>query len=102
MLLSHWYSSSSLGSHGPISSSIVPMVMDFGISHLLEGSAIETATKAQNGSLRWLAPELLTGEEELHTNQSDIWALGMTYLVRNLHICSESLPIRLRLCVRNY
>lgn len=57
------------------------MLMDFGISHLLEGSMVETATQAHNGSLRWLAPELLTGEEASHTNESDIWALGMTYLV---------------------
>lgn len=67
--------------------------MDFGISHLLNGTVIETATRADKGSLRWAAPELLlsTGEDDqsieaeddkyIHTNESDIWALGMTYLV---------------------
>lgn len=63
----------------------VPKLMDFGISHLLEASATrETATKPGKGSLMWLAPELIDVEDEsdaTHTFASDIWALGMTYLV---------------------
>ena len=59
--------------------------MDFGISHILESSTTkETATKATKGSVRWLAPELAQSEGDVnakHTEQSDIWALGMTYLV---------------------
>ena len=63
--------------------------MDFGISHMLaEGSTmtIETATGAGKGSMRWQAPELLCGdvsENDVHTEASDIWALGMVYLVSN-------------------
>lgn len=57
----------------------VPMLMDFGISHIVEGT--ETATHADKGSIRWLAPELLSPEVAYHTKESDIWALGMTYLV---------------------
>ena len=58
------------------------MLMDFGISHLLETtSALELATHAGRGSLRWLAPELVLSEGlAQHTTESDIWALGMTYL----------------------
>lgn len=67
----------------------VPMLMDFGISHLLVSSATkETATAASKGTVRWIAPELFNSDSELdseknkHTKESDIWALGMTYLVR--------------------
>lgn len=57
------------------------MLMDFGLSHILLGITAETATRADNGSLRWLAPESLA-EKDAHTRESDVWALGMTYLVR--------------------
>lgn len=56
------------------------MLMDFGISHILEGT--QTATNADNGSIRWFAPELLSAEATAHTKESDVWALGMTILVR--------------------
>lgn len=68
-----------------ISPSGVPMLMDFGVSHLLKGSIVESATKAEKGTLRWLAPELLIEGADIHTNDSDVWALGMTYLVREQH-----------------
>lgn len=79
-----------------VSPDFVPKLMDFGISHLLTGTVVETATRAQSGSMRWSAPELyyppakenvpVEGEsdgedEDIHTNASDIWALGMTSLV---------------------
>ena len=58
------------------------MVMDFGLSHLLAGvSTVESATNAERGSLRWQAPEQFKPGDAVHTKQSDIWALGMTYLV---------------------
>ena len=63
-----------------------PLLMDFGISHMLVGtSTIETGTSALKGSLRWQAPELFNCEDSengIHTKASDIWALGMVYLVR--------------------
>ena len=69
-----------------ISSTEEPLLMDFGISHMLVGtSTIETATSALKGSLRWQAPELFyceDSENDFHTEASDIWALGMVYLVR--------------------
>lgn len=60
------------------------MLVDFGISRFLIGTqTLETTTNAGNGSLRWQAPEMLSPaqEEGLFTTKSDIWALGMTYLV---------------------
>lgn len=47
-------------------------------------STIETATGGHKGSTRWMAPELVNSEdpdENFHTESSDIWALGMVYLV---------------------
>ena len=50
-------------------------------------STIETATKGYNGTMRWQAPELLELlddndlAEDFHTEASDVWALGMVYLV---------------------
>lgn len=66
--------------------------MDFGISHILiSTTTVETATAANKGSLRWQARELLldelsSGSEGAahHTKESDIWAFGMTCLVRFL------------------
>ena len=62
--------------------------MDFGISHLISSAtAVETATSAEKGSLRWQARELLVEDSEQdavahHTKESDIWGFGMTCLVR--------------------
>ena len=64
------------------------MIMDFGISHMIiSTTTVETATNANKGSLRWQARELLVDEHESggvlhHTKQSDIWAFGMTCLVK--------------------
>lgn len=76
-----------------------PLIMDFGISHLLQSTAtVETATTSTKGSIRWMAIELFKGpgqdvdetEENdgtVHTTQSDVWAFGMTIYVRSfLHI----------------
>ena len=60
----------------------VPLVMDFGISHLIGSTTrAETATAANKGTLRWQARELLVGTVAHHTKESDIWAFGMTCLV---------------------
>lgn len=70
--------------------------MDFGISHMLIAtSTLETATKAEKGTLRWQAPELLMSEEgsaeDHHTKESDIWALGMVYLVSIFVLTADAL-----------
>lgn len=78
-----------------ISSSVVPMLMDLGISHLPEGSIVYTATNTHNGSLWWLAPELLRGEKEIHTNKSDVWALRMPYLVGFRPFCLRAAMVNI-------
>lgn len=67
-----------------------PQLMDFGISHLMFAtSTVEPATRADKGSVRWMAIELFDfdvpeesalGQRE-HTTMSDVWAFGMTVLV---------------------
>lgn len=71
-----------------------PLIMDFGISHLLQSTAtMETATTSTKGSIRWMAIELFNGsgqgadetdesDSTVHTTQSDVWAFGMTIYVR--------------------
>lgn len=63
--------------------------MDFGISHMLVGtSTVETATNGLKGTVRWQAPELFSipedSDADYHTEASDIWALGMVYLVSSV------------------
>lgn len=65
--------------------------MDFGLSHILIGTAstIETATGGYRGNIRWQAPELVIeseAENNFHTEASDIWALGMVYFVSDTFI----------------
>ena len=62
--------------------------MDFGLSHMRSTTTryAETATSAGWGSTPWMAPEqfgsaLGTGEDQIHTKESDIWALGMVFYV---------------------
>lgn len=41
-----------------------------------------TGNGAVRGSTRWMAPELLDMDDpQLHSKQSDVWALGMTFYV---------------------
>lgn len=61
------------------------MLTDFGFLRLLSGTMMmETATKSEKGSVRWHAPEMLhfSGTDDIHTKESDMWALGMIYYVR--------------------
>lgn len=60
------------------------MLADFGLLQLLDSTLMaETATKADNGSARWSAPEILHDFEDndVYTKEADIWALGMIYYV---------------------
>lgn len=79
--------------------------MDFSISQMLIGtSTTETAGHASKGSIRWLAPELVcpsgreTQGDVIHTKESDIWALGMVYLVRGL--AQQSKHLRLTIFIK--
>jgi serine/threonine protein kinase len=46
-----------------------------------ESSLWQTSASTAPGTLRWKAPELLTGEQKTVTIQSDMYAYGMTCLV---------------------
>ena len=64
---------------------------DFGLMSITESHAIANTTKkGEQGSLRWMAPELL-GSEAKKTRASDVYALAMTILeVRTLIILLSS------------
>ncbi|KAF8699922.1 protein kinase, partial [Rhizoctonia solani] len=64
-----------------VSSEGIPKLTDFGISTISTASiAFSTTTSALSFSYRWAAPELL--QESPKSEKSDIYALGMTMLVR--------------------
>ena len=64
----------------------IPLIMDFGVSHLISSkTGAETATNANKGSLRWQARELLMETVAHHTKESDIWAFGMVVYVRLIY-----------------
>ena len=58
-----------------------PLLVDFGLSFIVNSSDIEGG---RGGTLRWMAPEQLEPDEctALATAQADVWAFGMTALVR--------------------
>ncbi|KIJ52444.1 hypothetical protein M422DRAFT_243228 [Sphaerobolus stellatus SS14] len=61
-----------------ISGKGVPCLTDFGLSRLLSETRGLTTTSEAAGSLRWMAPELLKGNNGKVTKASDVWAFGMT------------------------
>ncbi len=62
----------------------VPLLTDFGISTMKESSESKDfySKGSSQGSTRWLAHDLLKPEQFHHTEKSDMWAFGMTVLVR--------------------
>jgi len=64
-----------------ISKEGVPRVADFGLSRILTHSA-SMITKRTNpgGNARWMSVELLQGKTTESTQESDVWAFGMTVL----------------------
>lgn len=62
-------------------------------------STLETATSGLKGSVRWQAPELLLSPEdpevEIHSEASDIWALGMVCLVSLIYLIMGNLLNRM-------
>ena len=83
----------------------LPLLMDFGISHLQEcSSTCETATDGDKGTIRYMAFELLQDDIEedstskTHTTQSDVWAFGMiVYVNISVAYVNISTKISLRL-----
>ncbi|KIO04994.1 hypothetical protein M404DRAFT_141714, partial [Pisolithus tinctorius Marx 270] len=61
------------------------VLTDFGLSILPDSSFSIPMTSACGGSLRWMAPEVvnrLVSEDPKPTVEGEIWAFGMTTLVR--------------------
>ncbi|CAE6421319.1 unnamed protein product [Rhizoctonia solani] len=68
-----------------IASNGVAKLTDFGVSTMCESSIMFSATTtSQTLSMRWVAPELLL-EQSVKTKESDVYALGMTILVRPIY-----------------
>ncbi|CUA67873.1 WD repeat-containing protein 5 homolog [Dictyostelium discoideum] [Rhizoctonia solani] len=65
-----------------VSSDGIAMISDFDFSVMSKaGSLVFTeSSNTRTGSLRWTAPELLLAEIPTRTEQSDVYALGMTML----------------------
>lgn len=69
----------------------IPLIADFGLSRILVLSKAITSTKDAGGSIRWMAPELLKYDEcpdkedggvSVPSVKSDVWAFGVTIMVR--------------------
>ncbi|CAE7095945.1 unnamed protein product [Rhizoctonia solani] len=65
-----------------VSSDGIARLSDFDFSIMSDASSLVfTATSnTRTGSIRWVAPEMLTDEVPHRTTQSDVYALGMTML----------------------
>jgi serine/threonine protein kinase len=48
---------------------------------LIDETLWVTETKQADGTIRWMAPELLSGSQGTVTKESDIFALAMTFHV---------------------
>ena len=73
-----------------ISESGEPLLSDFGISRMLSASQTlhftSTLTGGLRGTIRFTSKELLLATDmdpEMYTRASDVWAFGMTVLVRS-------------------
>ena len=63
-----------------ISNEGIPVVADLGLSKVLTSYATFSALSSV-GNPRWTSPELQENDA-VHTLASDVWACGMTILVR--------------------
>ncbi len=61
-----------------------PRLADFGLSKLVTEENAGVQTYSTFGSVRWMAPELVRGQDA-RNYETDTWAYGMTLLV-----CSRS------------
>ncbi|KAG6331543.1 hypothetical protein ID866_7543 [Astraeus odoratus] len=62
------------------------LLTDFGYSALSQSSFSIPMASKWGASVPWMAPELLD-ENSMSTTASDVWAFGMTALVRILFAC---------------
>ncbi|CAE6516410.1 unnamed protein product [Rhizoctonia solani] len=61
------------------------MLSDFDFSVMSKASSLlfTESSNTRLGSIRWVAPEMLVEETPKRTNESDVYALGMTMLASN-------------------
>ena len=58
---------------------------DFGLSRILSDESLwVTSASEVGGTARWMAPELLSAEQKTVTTESDMYAFGITIIVREL------------------
>jgi serine/threonine protein kinase len=72
---------------------------DFGLSKVLMLKGMSTTAEV-TGSVRWMSPELLSGDIEIANTKGDVWAYGMTALVSSVSFygfLSDAINFR-RLC----
>ncbi|KAG8745930.1 hypothetical protein FRC10_006734 [Ceratobasidium sp. 414] len=62
----------------------VPRLIDFGLATVVGGTPAFSASSTISGTVRWMAPELQVVESQGTTMASDVFAFGMTMLVRML------------------
>ncbi|EUC58988.1 tyrosine kinase catalytic domain protein, partial [Rhizoctonia solani AG-3 Rhs1AP] len=69
-----------------VSSDGVARLSDFDFSIMSEVSSLvfSESSNSRSGSIRWAAPEMLLTEAPKRTTQSDVYALGMTMLAREI------------------
>src|SRR5665213_1155917 len=70
-----------------------PCLSDFGLSRIVEeatGSLFMTSNSQARGTTRWMAPELLLGQEKRLNPSTDVYAYAMTVLVSPSSISASS------------
>ncbi|CAE6420439.1 unnamed protein product [Rhizoctonia solani] len=74
-----------------------PRLIDFGLASIADGSLF-SASSTLAGTLRWMAPELQATEGQGTTKAGDMFAFGMTMIVRLPPTCChvrKLMPIRM-------
>ena len=62
-----------------------PQLIDFGISRMIaeaDQTLWDTTATHPRGTMRWQAPEFINGSQAIATTAGDVYAWGMTCLVR--------------------
>ena len=67
-----------------VSNTGAPLIADFGSAHLAQMAGLVSATANHCGTTRYMAIELIRGDESLPTKSSDVWAFGMLIYVRKV------------------
>ncbi|KIM53409.1 hypothetical protein SCLCIDRAFT_1157660, partial [Scleroderma citrinum Foug A] len=89
-LHSHGFLHGNLRAHNVlISQDGQPLLVDYGLSALIDSSFSMTAGPPRFPTIKWMAPEQVVNCRKVPTTQADVWAFGMTTLVR---MPSQALP----------